>query len=346
MFTPSAKRSLRSTIAFAAFAVLTAAGCSDSIQTPVEPQGETILVGPTLSPDMHPAVIGPIATNLAGASGSAIGPGGDLYVTEGAAGRISRIDLKTGEISTFASGLPPALIPLGGVMDVAFIGSNAYALVTLVGPELGGTEVSGLYRIDGETEWTVIADIGQWSWDNPPATAFDVPAGVQYALEPFRGGFLVTDGHHNRVLWVSLDGEISEMIQFGNIVPTGLAVWGNRVFMTEAGPSPHEPEHGKVVAFRAGSSNVTEFASGAPLLVDVEFGIGHGIFALAQGPWDGGFPGAPSLENSGSLLKVDGDGGFEVLAEGLDRPTSMEIVGSTAYVVTLAGEVVRIVNVR
>lgn len=346
MPTRHARRSPRSTTAFVVFAALSAAACSDSVQTPVEPEGGTVVAGPTLSADMHPTVVGPVATGLEGASGSAIGPGGDLYVTEGAAGRISRIDLKTGETVPFAWDLPPALIPVGGVIDVAFIGSNPYALVTLVGPELGGTDVSGLYRIDGETEWTVIADIGQWSWDNPPATPFDVPSGLQYSLEPFRGGFLVTDGHHNRVLWVSLDGEISEMIQFGNIVPTGLAVWGNRVFMGEAGPSPHDPADGKVVAFRAGSNKVTEFASGQPLIVDVEFGIGHQIFALAQGPWEGGFPGAPSLPSSGSLLKVTNDGGFEVLAGELDRPTSMEIVGTTAYVVTMAGEVVQILNVR
>ena len=34
-------------------------------------------------------------------------------------------------------------------------------------------------------------------------TDFFVPTGVQYALEPYRGGFLVTDGHHNRVLRVA-----------------------------------------------------------------------------------------------------------------------------------------------
>ena len=45
-----------------------------------------------------------LASGLEGGSGSTIGPGGALYVTEGLAGRVSRIDLKTGEITTFASG--------------------------------------------------------------------------------------------------------------------------------------------------------------------------------------------------------------------------------------------------
>ena len=41
----------------------------------------------------------------------------------------------------------------------------------------------------------------------PPDTFF-VTTGVQYALQKFRGGFVVTDGHHNRVLRVSRNGEM------------------------------------------------------------------------------------------------------------------------------------------
>jgi hypothetical protein len=122
----------------------------------------------------------------------------------------------------------------------------------------------------------VVADIGEFAISNPPATPFDVPSGLQYALEPYRGGFLVTDGHHNRVLRVALDGEVSELIGFGNIVPTGLAVRGKTIYMAEAGPVPHVPENGKVVAFRPRSTTVREVASGSPLLVDVELAAGGG----------------------------------------------------------------------
>ena len=60
---------------------------------------------------------------LQGASGSTIGPDGALYVTEGAVGRISRVDLSTGAVTTFASGLPESIIGIGGAIDVAFIGT-------------------------------------------------------------------------------------------------------------------------------------------------------------------------------------------------------------------------------
>ena len=61
-------------------------------------------------------------SGLAGGSGSTVGPGGALYVTEGLAGRVSRVDPRTGQVTTFASGLPPSIVGIGGAMDVAFIG--------------------------------------------------------------------------------------------------------------------------------------------------------------------------------------------------------------------------------
>ena len=143
------------------------------------------------------------------ASGSAIGPGGALYVTQPAAGEIWRVDRETGEKTLYASGLPQRFsqLPFGGVMDVAFIGSSAYALVSVVGSAFPADlfacrpQTVGIYRLDGPTTSTVVADIGTFSCDNlPTGFPFVVPTGVQFALETYRGGFLVTDGHHNRVL--------------------------------------------------------------------------------------------------------------------------------------------------
>ena len=200
--------------------------------------------------------------------------------------------------------------------------------------------------MDDEDSFTVIADIGEFSLNNPPDTGFDIPSGLQFALETFRGGFLVTDGHLNRVLRVSRDGEVSEMIAFGNIVPTGLEVHGNTVYMAEAGPNPHLAQDGKVVTFGPKSGSVTEIASGAPLLVDVEFGLGRSLYALSQGSFEAGLPdGAPAMPNTGSLVEVNQDGTFTVIMEGLNQPTSLEFIGNTAYVVSLAGEIYKIDNV-
>ena len=287
-----------------------------------------------------------LVRGLQGALGSTVGPDGALYVTEGLAGRISRVDPETGEITTFASGLPPRIARLGGAMDVAFIGHTAYVLVTLVGSDIGGSATVGIYRVDGPDTFTVIADIGAFALQNPPQTPFGVPTGVQFALEPYGHGFLVTDGHHNRVLRVTLDGKVTEFLAFDNIVPTGLAVSGNTVYMAQAGPVPHLPQDGKVVSFGGRSPSVTEVGSGAPLLVDVEFGRGRILYALSQGDFPiGGRDGFPALPNTGALVKVNRDGTFTVIIEGLNQPTSLEVIGNTAYVVNLAGEIWKIDNV-
>jgi hypothetical protein len=58
-------------------------------------------------------------------------------------------------------------------------------------------------------------------------------------------------------------------------------------------------------------------ASGSLLLVDVEFGRGRTLYALS-------------------------DGTFTPVTTGLDRPTSLEFIGTTAYVVTLGGDIWKI----
>src|SRR6266566_1217135 len=215
-----------------------------------------------------------LVSGLEGTQGSTVGPDGALYVSESLAGRIWRVDPETGQVTTFASGLPLSLFGIGngGVVDVAFIGKTAYALVTGVASDSGGTNVVGIYRVDGPASFTVVADIGEFNLLNPPTIPFkiDLPTGFQYAIQTFRGGFLVTDAHLNRVLRVTLDGEITVLIAFDNIVPTGLAV------------------------------------SGVPFLVEVEFGGGGRLYALSIGTFD------PitdfAVPDTGALVKVNGDG--------------------------------------
>ena len=92
-------------------------------------------------------------------------------------------------------------------------------------------------------------------------------------------------GTTTAVLRVTRDGKVTELITFDNVVPTGLTVSGNTVYMAEAGAVPHEPEDGKVVSFGPKSPTAMEVASGASLLVDVEFGRGRDLHALSQGDW-------------------------------------------------------------
>jgi hypothetical protein len=335
------------------FAIGTVAliACSDGTTGP----SSTVLSPPGAKADHQDASppTAPFVTGLQRARGSAVGPDGALYVAESAIGRISRVNPEDGTVSTFASGFPLSPLAAGGVVDIAFVKRTAYALVTIVGsnfvsPTPGDATSVGIYRVDGPRSLTLIADIGKFSAAHlpPPDFPIGLKTGVQFALQPFRGGFLVTDGHHNRVLRIDRDGEISTLLQLGNIVPTGLAVRGHTIYMTEAGPIPHLPADGKVVKFSVETPSATEITHGQPLMVDVEFARGHKLFALSQGIGSPGAPPAtPAVPNTGKFVQVNKDGSFTVIKDGLDRPTSLKFIGNTAYVVTLAGEVWKFDNV-
>lgn len=294
-----------------------------------------------------------LASGLQGSIGSTIGPDGALYVPEGIAGTVSRIDRETGAVTIFASGLPKSPFGVGGgAMDLVFLDNTAYVLVSGVDPDSGGNDIDGVYRVDGPKKFTVVANLGRWSSTHPPKTAFELPEGVQFAIDIYRGDLVVSDGHHNRVLAIKVenclssppddDSNIRELIAFDDVVPTGLAVSGHTIYVAEAGPVPHLPKNGKVVEFHPNSTVAEDVASGAPLLVDVENGPHHCLYALSQGTWNGAAAGDPALPDMGSIVRVDEDGRFTVVVGHLDRPTSLEFVGNTAYVVSLTGEVWKI----
>jgi hypothetical protein len=289
-----------------------------------------------------------LVTGLQGASGGAVGPDGALYVAEGAAGTITRIDPATGETSTFASGLPLAVaeVGIGGAIDVAFVDDTAYVLVTLPGTEPSDETIHGIYRVDGPDDFTLIADLGAWSRENPPDYPVDLPSGVQFAFEPVAGGFLVTDGHHNRVLYAEDDGTVSALLTLDNVVPTGIDSAGDTIYLAEAGPVPHLPEDGRVSTFTVADPVLEEIASGYSLLVDVAVGGDDSVYALSQGDSPGDVPaGSPALPDSGELLVADDEGGFTALVEDLDLPVSLHLIDDAAYVVTLGGDVLRIADV-
>jgi sugar lactone lactonase YvrE len=294
-----------------------------------------------------------LAQPMAIGFGSSVGPDDALYVTDTVEGRVLRVDPATGSYTTFASGLPklPAGATDGGAFDVTFIGNTAYVLVTEVSPDAGGKEgdKDGIYRVDGPDRVTLIADIGAWSASHPPTGDMEivVPTGVQFAMLPYRDGFVVNDAHHNRVLYVTLDGNITQLIQFDDVVLTGLARWGNRIYLAQAGPLLKNPprEIGKVVQFDMKTLSPVEVAANIPLNVDVEFGPGRTLYALSQGTHNNnGGNGSPADPNTGALMRVNADHMTTTVVGGINLPTSVKFIGNTAYVVCYTGEIWKIEN--
>jgi hypothetical protein len=330
-----------------------------ALMAPGVPAAATGHFGTPRVTELATFVDGPCTDDICG-TGSTVGPDGALYVTDSTNGRIQRIDPRRGTVTTYADGLPLQIAGAigGGAADVAFHGRTAYVLVNGVSDfwtELIGSPnapaAEGIYRLDrvgpGTTRATLIADIYTWSEEHPPASPeFFVPGGFTYAMQPYRHGFLVTDGHHNRVLRVRLNGAISVFKDFAaNVVPTGLERVGPFVLVGQAGPIPHTPKTGRVLAlWRAGRA--VPLASGAPLLVDVEIGPRWRLYGLAQGDWpyegQEGKEGFPAAPNTGHLMLANRHGQFRSVVSGLDRPVSFEFIGKAAFVVTITGKVLRI----
>lgn len=253
-------------------------------------------------------------------------------VAEPPTGRVLRVDTETGETTPYVTGLPTS--EFGGPIDVTFVDETAYVLVSVVGLDTGG-----IYRVDDATTHTLIAALEQWSADNPPATPFDFPGGLQYALDPVGhgDGFLVTDGNHNRVLHASMDGDIRQVAQFDNVVPTGIEVDHRRAYVAQAGPAPHDQATGQVVSLTRRDDAPTVVASGVSFILDVQRSR-CGLYAVSHGDPAGD----TALPNTGELLNVNRDGTFTPVVEHLNLPTSLSLERGDAYVVSLAGSVWRI----
>ena len=107
------------------------------------------------------------------------------------------------------------------------------------------------------------------------------------------------------------------------------------------------PSGAKVIAVRPGQEP-REVANGASMLIDVEHGPHGKLYGLAQGQWDGVGEGSRAEPDTGRLVVVGRDGDLTPVVDGhgqelvLDRPTSVEFVGATAYVVSVTGDVYQV----
>ena len=196
-------------------------------------------------------------------------------------------------------------------MDIAFIGSTAYVLVTLVGPDVGGSDVVGIYRVDGPNSFTVIADIGAFALANPPRPTSSFRQESSTRWKPIVAGSWSPMDTTTACCTSHSMAQVSELIAFGNIVPTGLAISGNTIYMAEAGPVPHLPQNGKVVAFGPNSSSATRGRLGR----SASRGRGvrsrsHAVRALAGLLRAGPREGSPAEPDTGSLVGVNSDGTF------------------------------------
>jgi hypothetical protein len=132
-----------------------------------------------------------------------------------------------------ATGLPSSLDQLGsvvGVADVAILGDQLYALVAGGGGSHGNPdEPAGLYRIQADGSFELVADLQAWFKANPVAHPAEVePDGQWYAMvaAPDGSALWVVESNGGQVLTVTPDGIITRVADLsqGHPVPTGIAL--------------------------------------------------------------------------------------------------------------------------
>ena len=181
----------RSTVFVAALAIMLVVPSSDALAHKPGDSGPVVTV-------LNSTALGGLG------SGSTIGPDGALYVTNGNAGTLVRIDPRNGSETVVGSGLPLQVIGFGGAIDVAFVGHRAYVLVTAAGSDFGVPDaVMGIYRLERDGTFSVFADLGTWSAAHPPADPdWNAAQGLQYSLDVWHNGFVVADAHLGRLIRV------------------------------------------------------------------------------------------------------------------------------------------------
>ena len=166
---------------------------------------------------------------LSGTGGDNPGPEGSPF----SGGHTASVAVvRDGAVTTLAAGLASSVWRdidwVWGVMDVAILGDQLYALVGGGGAIHGNPDTpSGVYRIDADGTSAVVADLGTWVDENP--VAHTPPEGAPnngsfFAMVPVGETLWVVESVNGQVLQVTPTGTISRIADLseGHLVPSGI----------------------------------------------------------------------------------------------------------------------------
>ena len=342
-------RALRFLVVVCAFSI---AGIARSSGGQTEQDASVIPLGSNAGTLLKPTVV---RTGLQNPRGIKFGPDRRLYVAEGGSGgthstvgrcqqvpapigpyrggftgRISAVDVTTGARTTIVRNLPSSV---GGgfassVADVAFLHGTLYALIVGAGCShgLAGT-YNSIDRVSAPGVATPIVNLSRFLMTHPVAhpNADDFePDGSWYSLEAAGDTLYAVEPNHGEVDAVRPDGAIRRLVDVsatqGHIVPTSLtSFYGQFLFGNLYTFDPgSQGKAGIYLLTRWGQ--VLQIASGLTAVTGVA--VHHGrIYALES--FTGFFAPAPSVANTGTVVRLENDGSWCKIVGGLSFPTAM-----------------------
>jgi plastocyanin len=270
---------------------------------------------------------GTLYVSEAGAPGDVMVPlpvnfGGEGPI--GTNGRVSRIT-PDGTRHDHITGLPN----IGLYGGIEMLGSTGVAVIDdeLYHVPAGHMTVSPpVSRVAADGTMTTIADIGAFNDENPthPTNGDAVPMGNPYDLVALDGDLYVTDGNYNRVIKVTLDGEMSLLAQWENspvTVGAGAGPDGN-LYVAQFSPAPYNAGSGRVDMVTPGGEVTEGVVTGLTTPIDVAFAPDGTMYVL-QYAAEFDPEKLRYVGGGGEVQRVNADGSVTTVVMGLMFPTGM-----------------------
>ncbi|MFN8526508.1 MAG: ScyD/ScyE family protein [Chloroflexota bacterium] len=282
----------------------------------------------TPAPDPSRLVV--VADGLVNPRGLAFGADGALYVAEAGNGGPGEIDLgrkrnhrfgKTGRLTVLDPGAGQRILLDGlpsivtaareevGPSGLAVAAGDLYLLTASGGWDMGDRAYdSGVFRLSRSGSMERILDLTGFNLTSPARARredprADVPAGMPYGLAALGQDLYLTDGNHDVVTRVTLDGRASRVLEYpaSDRALTGISAGPDGLlYVAEYVP-------GKITRLSP-AGEASEAAGGFALPIGVAFDRSSRMCVL---------------EYAGLVICVSADGTRETVASGLDQATAI-----------------------